>query len=112
MTNLRVGTGYDSHRFDAERELVLGGVIIPDHPGLTGHSDGDALAHAVIDAILGAAGRGERRQSLSAFRRSLEGRGLDRTPRTGCPDPERSRLACRQRGRDSRVRDRPGSALT
>jgi len=58
MTNLRVGTGYDSHRFDAERELVLGGVIIPDHAGLTGHSDGDALAHAVIDAILGAAGAG------------------------------------------------------
>jgi 2-C-methyl-D-erythritol 2,4-cyclodiphosphate synthase len=55
---LRVGTGYDSHRFDATRPLVLGGVHIPDHAGLTGHSDGDALAHAVIDAILGAAGAG------------------------------------------------------
>lgn len=58
MTGLRIGTGYDSHRFDADRPLVLGGVRIPDHPGLTGHSDGDAIAHAVIDAILGAAGAG------------------------------------------------------
>ena len=58
MTNLRVGTGYDSHRFDATRPLVLGGVHIPEHPGLTGHSDGDAVAHAVIDAILGAAAAG------------------------------------------------------
>jgi 2-C-methyl-D-erythritol 2,4-cyclodiphosphate synthase len=55
---LRVGTGYDSHRFDDSRELVLGGVHIPDHPGLRGHSDGDAVAHAVIDAILGAAAAG------------------------------------------------------
>jgi 2-C-methyl-D-erythritol 2,4-cyclodiphosphate synthase len=58
MVNLRVGNGYDSHRFDAERPLVLGGVRIPDHPGLRGHSDGDAVAHAVIDAVLGAAGAG------------------------------------------------------
>ena len=58
MESLRVGTGYDSHRFDEQRELVLGGVVVPDHAGLTGHSDGDAVAHAVIDAILGAAGAG------------------------------------------------------
>lgn len=55
---MRVGIGYDSHRFTADRPLVLGGVEIPDHPGLAGHSDGDAVAHAVIDAILGAAGAG------------------------------------------------------
>ena len=55
---MRVGTGYDSHRFDATRPLVLGGVEIADHAGLAGHSDGDAVAHAVIDAILGAAGAG------------------------------------------------------
>lgn len=55
---MRIGTGYDSHRFDPERKLVLGGVTIPDHPGLAGHSDGDAVAHAVIDAILGAAAAG------------------------------------------------------
>ena len=55
---MRIGTGYDSHRFDADRELVLGGVLIPGHAGLTGHSDGDAVAHAIIDAILGAAAAG------------------------------------------------------
>jgi 2-C-methyl-D-erythritol 2,4-cyclodiphosphate synthase len=58
MTAIRVGTGYDSHRFDSDRPLVLGGVRIPDHPGLSGHSDGDAVCHAVIDAILGAAAAG------------------------------------------------------
>ncbi|HSW30043.1 MAG TPA: 2-C-methyl-D-erythritol 2,4-cyclodiphosphate synthase [Longimicrobiales bacterium] len=56
---MRVGTGYDSHRFAEGRELVLGGVNIPDHPGLLGHSDGDAVAHAVIDALLGAAAAGD-----------------------------------------------------
>ena len=55
---MRVGTGYDSHCFDENRRLVLGGVYIPGHPGLSGHSDGDAIAHAVIDAILGAAAMG------------------------------------------------------
>lgn len=55
---MRVGTGYDSHRFAEGRVLILGGVTIPDHAGLTGHSDGDAVAHAVIDAILGAAAAG------------------------------------------------------
>ncbi len=56
---MRVGTGYDSHRFDEGRPLVLGGVEIPDVPGLAGHSDGDAVAHAVTDALLGAASRGD-----------------------------------------------------
>jgi len=56
---MRIGTGYDSHRFAHDRPLVIGGVHIPDHPGLSGHSDGDAVAHAVIDAILGAAGAGD-----------------------------------------------------
>ena len=55
---MRVGIGYDSHRFEEGRPLVLGGVEIPDSPGLAGHSDGDAVAHAVIDAILGAAAAG------------------------------------------------------
>jgi 2-C-methyl-D-erythritol 2,4-cyclodiphosphate synthase len=54
-----VGIGYDSHRFADGRPLVLGGVEI-DHPrGLAGHSDADVLTHAVIDAILGAAGGGD-----------------------------------------------------
>lgn len=56
---VRVGFGYDSHRFEAGRPLMLGGVPIPDAPGLKGHSDADVLLHAVIDALLGAAARGD-----------------------------------------------------
>lgn len=56
---IRVGVGYDSHRFDASRPLVLGGVEIPGVPGLAGHSDGDAIAHAITDALLGALGQGD-----------------------------------------------------
>ncbi len=59
MGSMRIGFGYDSHRFDEARPLVLGGVRIPDHPGLLGHSDGDAIAHAVTDALLGAAALGD-----------------------------------------------------
>jgi 2-C-methyl-D-erythritol 2,4-cyclodiphosphate synthase len=55
---MRVGTGYDSHRFSASRPLVLGGINIPDVPGLAGHSDGDAVLHALIDALFGAASVG------------------------------------------------------
>lgn len=55
----RVGIGYDSHRFVAGRPLVLGGVRVPHSHGLAGHSDADAVAHAVTDAILGAAGAGD-----------------------------------------------------
>ncbi len=56
---MSVGIGYDSHRFAAGRRLILGGVEI-DHPrGLEGHSDADVLTHAVIDALLGAAGAGD-----------------------------------------------------
>jgi len=55
----RIGLGYDSHRFADGRPLVLGGVVI-DHPqGLAGHSDGDAILHAVTDAILGAIAGGD-----------------------------------------------------
>ncbi|MEJ2539581.1 MAG: 2-C-methyl-D-erythritol 2,4-cyclodiphosphate synthase [Gemmatimonadota bacterium] len=56
---MRVGLGYDSHRFDPATPCWLGGVLIPDHPGLAGHSDGDAICHAVIDAVLGAAALGD-----------------------------------------------------
>lgn len=56
---MRVGLGYDSHRFVTGRPLILGGVTI-DHPqGLDGHSDADAVAHAVTDALLGATGLGD-----------------------------------------------------
>jgi 2-C-methyl-D-erythritol 2,4-cyclodiphosphate synthase len=56
---VRVGIGYDSHRFAAKRKLILGGVEIPHEKGLAGHSDADAVAHALIDALLGAAGLGD-----------------------------------------------------
>ena len=53
------GIGYDSHRFATGRRLILGGVEIPHEQGLQGHSDADVLTHAVIDALLGAAGLGD-----------------------------------------------------
>jgi 2-C-methyl-D-erythritol 2,4-cyclodiphosphate synthase len=56
---IRVGIGYDSHRFIEGRPLVLGGVTIPHGRGLAGHSDADAVAHALTDAILGAAAAGD-----------------------------------------------------
>ena len=52
---MRIGHGYDVHRFDATRKLILGGVEVPSHAGLLGHSDADVLLHAVMDALLGAA---------------------------------------------------------
>ena len=54
----RTGIGYDSHRFAPGRRLVLGGITIPHPEGLAGHSDADVVAHALTDAILGAAGAG------------------------------------------------------
>ena len=57
---MRSGIGYDVHRFGAgDRRLVLGGVEIEGVPGLLGHSDADVVAHAVMDALLGAAGKGD-----------------------------------------------------
>ncbi|MDP9204162.1 MAG: 2-C-methyl-D-erythritol 2,4-cyclodiphosphate synthase [Gemmatimonadota bacterium] len=56
---LRVGIGYDSHRFALGRPLTLGGILIPSEIGLAGHSDADAICHAITDAILGAAGLGD-----------------------------------------------------
>ena len=56
---MRIGFGYDSHRFAPGRRLVLGGVEFPGETGLDGHSDADALVHAIIDALLGAAALGD-----------------------------------------------------
>lgn len=56
---MRAGIGYDSHRFAEGRRLVLGGVQIPHARGLAGHSDADVVAHAVTDALLGAAAMGD-----------------------------------------------------
>jgi 2-C-methyl-D-erythritol 2,4-cyclodiphosphate synthase len=56
---MSVGIGYDSHRFAEGRRLILGGVEVEHERGLVGHSDADVLTHAVIDAVLGAAGQGD-----------------------------------------------------
>ena len=59
MPTMRIGQGYDAHRFAPARPLVLGGVTIPHDLGLEAHSDGDVLLHALCDALLGAAGLGD-----------------------------------------------------
>ncbi len=56
---MRIGHGYDVHKLTPGRRLILGGVDIPYHEGLLGHSDADVLTHAVMDALLGAAGLGD-----------------------------------------------------
>ena len=56
---MRIGHGYDAHRFAAGRRLVLGGVDIPHDKGLVAHSDGDVVLHALCDALIGAAGGGD-----------------------------------------------------
>jgi 2-C-methyl-D-erythritol 2,4-cyclodiphosphate synthase len=57
--NIRVGEGWDVHALVAGRKLIIGGVDIPFHLGLLGHSDADVLLHAITDALLGAAGLGD-----------------------------------------------------
>ncbi len=56
---MRVGCGYDSHRWSRDRKLILGGIDIPHELGLIGHSDADALTHAICDALLGAIAEGD-----------------------------------------------------
>jgi len=56
---MRIGHGYDAHRFASGRPLILGGITIPHAQGLLAHSDGDVLIHALCDALLGAAGLGD-----------------------------------------------------
>ena len=62
---MRIGIGYDIHRFEDGRPLILGGVEIPGETGLAGHSDADVLLHAIVDALLGAAGLGDMGQHFS-----------------------------------------------
>ena len=59
MEEYRIGHGYDVHRLVPERKLILGGVCIPFHLGLLGHSDADVLLHAIMDSLLGAASLGD-----------------------------------------------------
>lgn len=56
---MRIGQGYDAHRFETGKPLVLAGVVVPHEQGLKAHSDGDVLIHALCDALLGAAGLGD-----------------------------------------------------
>ncbi len=69
----RIGHGYDAHQLAVGRPLVLGGVDVPHERGLAGHSDGDALTHAVIDALLGAAALGDVGQHFPSSDPDLEG---------------------------------------
>ena len=73
--DIRVGQGFDAHRFGADpaRPMVLGGCTFAGVPGLVGHSDGDAVAHAVADALLGAAGLADIGQQFPDTDPSLEG---------------------------------------
>ncbi|MCR4881226.1 MAG: 2-C-methyl-D-erythritol 2,4-cyclodiphosphate synthase [bacterium] len=59
MSNLRIGQGFDLHRLTENRKLILGGVEVPYHLGLLGHSDADVLTHAIMDAMLGALSLGD-----------------------------------------------------
>ena len=70
----RVGIGYDSHRFAPDGPMILAGVRIPSDVKLVGHSDGDAIAHAVTDAILGAAGLGDIGEMFSDKEEANRGR--------------------------------------
>jgi 2-C-methyl-D-erythritol 2,4-cyclodiphosphate synthase len=73
VSSWRVGQGIDAHRLVAGRPLVLGGVEIEYERGLEGHSDGDALLHAVADAVLGAAGLGDLGRHFPSSREDLRG---------------------------------------
>jgi len=73
MSDLRVGLGFDVHPVDASRELWLGGVRFDGEPGLAGHSDGDAVCHAIADALLGAAALGDIGQHFPDTDPAVEG---------------------------------------
>lgn len=70
---MRIGQGFDAHRLESGRRLMLGGVHVPHDRGLAGHSDGDALLHAVTDALIGALGEGDLGRHFPSSDASLEG---------------------------------------
>jgi 2-C-methyl-D-erythritol 2,4-cyclodiphosphate synthase len=74
VAGIRVGIGYDSHRFAAGHGVLLGGVLIPADVRLTGHSDADAVCHALTDALLGGAGLGDIGEMFPDTRRENAGR--------------------------------------
>src|SRR5689334_20878641 len=69
---IRIGQGYDVHPFETGRRLILGGVFIEGADGLAGHSDGDALTHAIIDSLLGAAALGDIGSHFPSSREDLK----------------------------------------
>ena len=73
MSHIRIGQGLDAHQLVAGRKLWLGGVDVPHDKGLEGHSDGDALLHAVADAMLGALGEGDLGKHFPSSDESLRG---------------------------------------
>ena len=73
MTKSRVGFGFDAHPLTEGRALVIGGVEVPFDKGLSGHSDGDVLSHAVMDALFGAAGLGDKGTHFPSSDESLKG---------------------------------------
>jgi 2-C-methyl-D-erythritol 2,4-cyclodiphosphate synthase len=79
----RVGVGVDAHALDRERKLVLGGVAVPDAPGLSGHSDADVLCHAIADALLGAARLGDLGEKFPNDDRWREASSLEILSETG-----------------------------
>ncbi len=107
---MRVGIGYDSHRFAAGRRLVLGGVEIEHEQGLEGHSDADVVAHAVIDALLGAAGLGDLGTHFppdDATWRDADSLDLLRTV-IGMLDGPRRKRRCDRHLRGAEARPAPG----
>jgi 2-C-methyl-D-erythritol 2,4-cyclodiphosphate synthase len=73
MSGFRIGQGIDAHRLVPGRPLMLGGVSIPHERGLEGHSDGDVLLHAIVDALLGALGEGDLGRHFPSSDESLRG---------------------------------------
>jgi 2-C-methyl-D-erythritol 2,4-cyclodiphosphate synthase len=74
---IRVGLGVDAHGLDPGRALILGGVVVPDAPGLAGHSDADVLSHAIADALLGAAELGDLGSNFPATERWRDASSLE-----------------------------------
>ena len=97
VSELRVGIGFDAHALVEGVPLVLGGVAIDYPRGLAGHSDGDVVAHALIDALLGAANLGRHRLALPVRRRAVSRRVFARPALGGLPRGARRRLRARQR---------------
>ncbi len=73
LPDYRVGIGFDAHALAPERTLTLGGVAVPCDRGLAGHSDGDALLHSIIDALLGAANLGDKGQHFPSSDQQYKG---------------------------------------